>query len=303
MLPFYHVVSDQALPHVSWIYKFRNIQQFKADIEFFLRFYKPVSLQDVIRSIDGDLILPKRCFLPSFDDGFCEVYNIIAPILSAKGVPAIFFLTTSFIDNQTLGHPQKKSLLIRAIELQCKFHVKEKVKHVLVKAGVKDADIAYQIRSISYHQRHILDELADILDCDFLQYATSVKPYLTSEQIEDLIKQGFAIGAHSIDHPLYSELSLEEQLEQTFGSISWLSNHFQYNCQAFAFPHNDKGVNRQFFQKAFADGRLKVSFGINSVNHHFFSRNLERFQMEKNYINTKQILAHEFCASLWRKHR
>jgi peptidoglycan/xylan/chitin deacetylase (PgdA/CDA1 family) len=301
VIPFYHVVSDQELPHVSWLYKFRNVLQFKADMEFFLRFYTPVSLQDVISHLDGDGKLPKRCFLPTFDDGFCEIYDVIAPILYAQGIPAVFFLTTSFIDNRELCYSQKKSLLIRALDFQRSSYVKQKVTTILIKAGAKGVDLASQIRTISYHQKQILDELGAILDCDFAQYVASAQPYLISEQIKDLIRQGFAIGAHSIDHPLYSELSLEEQLIQTHGSLSWLSNRFQYECQAFAFPFDDKGVCPEFFQKAFADGHLRVSFGIHSLHRHFFQRNLERFQMEKNYNSAKQILAHEFCTYLWRK--
>ena len=179
--------------------------------------------------------------------------------------------------------------------------MEQEVARILIKAGTKGVDLASQIRSISYRQRHILDELGAILDCDFAQYVSSIQPYLTSEQIRNLIKLGFAIGAHSIDHPPYSELRLEEQLIQTHGSLSWLSNRFQYECQAFAFPSNDTLVHSEFFQKAFADGHLKVSFGIHSMYRHFFPRNLERFTMEQNYISAKQILSREFFKCLWGK--
>ena len=36
-----------------------------------------------------------------------------------------------------------------------------------------------------------------------------------SEQVIELLKLGHAVGAHSIDHPRYADLSLEEQLHQT----------------------------------------------------------------------------------------
>ena len=80
VLPYYHVVSDQELPHVSYLYKFPSVQRFKTDMEFFLRFYTPVRLQEVISHLDGNGRLPKRCFLPTFDDGFSEIYDVIAPL-------------------------------------------------------------------------------------------------------------------------------------------------------------------------------------------------------------------------------
>lgn len=301
VIPHWHLVSDREVAHVSGLYKFRNMRQFKADLEFFLRFYKSVSLQDVISYLDGIGRLPKRCFLLTFDDGFREIYDIIAPVLHAKGVPAVFFLTTSFIDNRELGYPQKKSLLIKAQTSLIDSPAAQEASRHLTNAGVKDADMSSMIRGIYYRQRHVLDELAPILGCDFEGYTASVQPYLTSEQIIELMKMGFDIGAHSVDHPLFSELSLDEQLFQTQESLRWLSDRYQFDCGAFAFPYSDSGISPEFFQKAFSDGCLKVSFGIGGVLSHFFSRNVARFSMERTDLPAAQILGRQFGKALLRR--
>jgi peptidoglycan/xylan/chitin deacetylase (PgdA/CDA1 family) len=146
----------------------------------------------------------------------------------------------------------------------------------------------------------VLDELGSVLRYDFAAYSASAQPYLTSEQIRDLIKKGFAIGAHSVDHPLYSELGLQEQLMQTRESLRWLSDSYQYDCNAFAFPYTDAGISLEFFQKAFADGCLKVSFGTGGMSRHFFPRNLARFTMERTDLPAAQILARQFGRTLLR---
>jgi peptidoglycan/xylan/chitin deacetylase (PgdA/CDA1 family) len=294
VLPYYHVVCDHELEHVSGIYKFRSLKQFKADMEFFSRFYVPVSLRDVINHLDGVCRLPKRCFLLTFDDGFREIYDVVAPLLYAQGIPAVFFLTTSVVDNRDLIYPQKKSLLIRALDSIQDSPLMREVTGYLNAAGVEGLDLPSRIRSITYRNRRVLDEVAPILGCDFAGYSAAAQPYLTSEQIKNLLKKGFAIGAHSVDHPLYSELSLEEQLIQTRESLGWLSDCFQYDCQAFAFPYNDGDVSLEFFEKAFAEGSLKVSFGTGGMFLHAFTRNLERFTMEKTDIPALQILTRQF---------
>ena len=48
VVPHWHVVSDLELPHVSGLYRFRNIREFKADLEFLLRYYMPVTEQEVV---------------------------------------------------------------------------------------------------------------------------------------------------------------------------------------------------------------------------------------------------------------
>ncbi|MEM2145415.1 MAG: polysaccharide deacetylase family protein [Candidatus Jordarchaeaceae archaeon] len=300
ILPYYHMVSDEELPHISGIYKFRTVQQFKADLEFFLRFYTPVDLQEIICHLEGNRILPKRCFLLTFDDGFREMYDVVAPILYERGVPAVFFLVTSTIDNNELCYIQKKSLLIHALRSKEDSIAEQEILKLLARVGVKGLDILSCIRSVKYRQRHLLDRLGWALGIDFNDYVASVQPYLTTMQISELIKKGFAIGAHSVDHPLYSELTLEEQLFQTRESLNWLSNRFQYKCQSFAFPYSDEGVTIEFFQRAFADGHLKISFGTHGMFRNFFPRNLSRYPMDDNERKAMQILKREFFVTLIR---
>lgn len=300
VLPHWHVVSDQELSHISGLYKYRNIRQFKADIEYFLQYYTPVNLQDVINYLDGFGSLPKRCFLPTFDDGFSEIYNVIGPILQVYGVPAVFFLITSAIDNRELCYPHKKSLLVHALTTIDSSPAESEASRHLTNAGFKYGDMTSRVLSIYYKQRHVLDELELILGCDFASYVSSVQPYLTSVQIKDLMKMGFDIGAHTIDHPLFSELTLEEQLVQTTESQKWLSTKFQYNCQSFAFPYKDAGILINFFHQAFSNGLLKVSFGTGGLQHHFFPRNLPRFTMERTDLPAKQILSRQFGRSLFK---
>lgn len=301
LLPYYHLVGDQELEHVSGLFKFRTVQQFKADIEFFMRYYTPVTLGDIIRHLEGGTRLPKRSFLLTFDDGFSEIYDVVAPILYTYGIPAAFFLTTSVIDNHELCYQQKISLLIRSLRSVGGASVNKEASQLLDNAGVSGHDLRSRILNLTYRQRNVLDHLGPILECDFATFAASVQPYLTSAQIRKLLEQGFAIGAHSIDHPLYSELSLDEQLRQTSESLNWLSNRFDYDCQAFAFPFRDVGVSPEFFQLAFSSGSLKVSFGTGGMHRHYFPRNLTRNTMENTNHNAQQILAREFSVTLLRR--
>lgn len=298
VLPYYHMVSDSDVEHVSGLYSYRNVRQFKADLEFFLRSYCPVGLDDVVACLDGRGRLPKRCFLLTFDDGFRENHDIVAPILNAQGVPAVFFLISSTIDNRELCYPQKKSLLVRAASTFENSPAKLAAAEILTRAGANGPHLASAIRATTYRQRHVLDELAPVLGCDFAAYIASTQPYLTSVQIRDLLRRGHSIGAHSVDHPLYTELDLDEQLMQTREGVRWLSERFSCEHRAFAFPYRDAGVTLEFFERAFSGGQLQVSFGTGGMCRHFFSRNLPRFSMERTALPAAQILAREFAKAV-----
>lgn len=300
VVPHWHLASDQEVEHVSGLYKYRDIRQFRSDLEFFVRHYTPVSLQDVIGHLEGSGRLPERCFLATFDDGLREIHEVVAPILHAWGIPAVFFLVTSVVDNYVLATPHKKSLLLRALQSRRGTASELEAARILCLAGAKGADVPAQIRGIYHSKRRVLEDLAPILDCDFADYVASVKPYLTSSQIVDLMRKGFDIGAHSVDHPLFSELTVRDQLDQTSKSLLELSTRYKFRCHAFAFPYFDGDVSSDFFKLAFSDGTLRVSFGTGGVRRHFYPRNLSRFTIENTELSAEQILALQFGKALQR---
>ncbi len=92
LLPYHHLVSDQDVLHVKHLYPYKNIRQFKKDLDLLLKYYRPVGVDEIIKSVSDRKPLPQNAFLLSFDDGFKEVNDIVAPILLAqRGCPAIFF--------------------------------------------------------------------------------------------------------------------------------------------------------------------------------------------------------------------
>ena len=248
--------------------------------------------------MDGDYRLPKRCFLPTFDDGFREIYDLVAPLLYEKGVPSVFFPITAAIDNRELCYPQKMSLLVHALHGQHGSAAERECSEILDREGVEGSSVARRISSIPYCQREALDELGTVLGCDFLAYARSVQPYLTSSQISELMRMGFAIGAHSVNHPLYSEETLGEQLLETHQSMDWLSERFGFECQAFALPYRDLGVSHEFFAEVFNHGNLKISFGMDGLRRHYCPRHLNRFSMERTDLPALQILARQYGRAL-----
>jgi len=75
------------------------------------------------------------------------------------------------------------------------------------------------------------------------------------------MQMGFHFGAHSIDHPKYSTITLKEQLRQTEESMQFVQEKFQPGYKVFAFPFNDLSVSRQFYNKIFDRNILDMSFG------------------------------------------
>jgi peptidoglycan/xylan/chitin deacetylase (PgdA/CDA1 family) len=302
VVPYYHMVSDTYVPHVSPLYRFRTIPEFTADVEFLLKHFEPISLLDIVDVLEGIRTVRRPCFHLTFDDGFTEMYDVVVPILERAGVSATFFLNTAFLDGGGLAHHNGISILLDRLEsprAKLSDAAVRSIESVLLEAQVKGSTLRERLLSLRYGQSTIVYRIAEILDVDIADYIRERQPYLTSEQIRTLLDRGFTIGGHSYDHPLYSDLSLDQQLAQTQKSMDFLRRRFNVSPKAFAFPHNDDGVEEEFFSNVFTERILDVTFGTAGLVGHFHPRNIERVRMEKTSAPAGQILAGQFARATY----
>mgnify|MGYP001226424784 CR=1 FL=1 len=81
----------------------------------------PVSMSDIVGATHGELVLPERSFVLTFDDGFENNYSVVAPILEEFNVPATFYITTDFIES---NRPSWIDMIEYAVETRRKFELK-----------------------------------------------------------------------------------------------------------------------------------------------------------------------------------
>jgi peptidoglycan/xylan/chitin deacetylase (PgdA/CDA1 family) len=296
IFPFYHLVSDDNVLHVKHLYKVRTTKEFNDDLDFFLKYYKPIGISDVLDFVHHEKALPVNSFLISFDDGLREFHDVAAPVLLRKGIPAVCFLNSGFIDNAGLFYRYKASLLIEKLQ-------SGKVlddKKIFFEKWFRKNNLAFThdchgLLSISYANRHLLDELAILLEVDFDHYLEEYRPYLDSSQVTSLIRQGFTFGSHSIDHPEYRFLAEEEQIRQTEESLRTITGKFGMKEKLFCFPFTDYGVKKSFFDKVFDPSKpIDLTFGGAGMKLDSIPRNIQRIPFEGTSLTAKQILATEY---------
>ncbi len=285
ILPFYHVVSDAYLPHIVNLYKYKNVNSFRSDLDFFLKYYKPVDLPDLINMIKNNKKPDSNSFFLSFDDGLREFYDIVSPILLEKGVPATCFLNSAFVDNKDMFFRFKASILIELIrKLSRNSYEWKNLNTWFTDNNLSPENYKTQLLKIKYHDKQKLDDLAGILNYDFSDYLNREKPYLTSLQVKDLIKKGFTFGSHSIDHPEYRYIPLSEQVKQTRESIIGIAGMFDLDYRVFAFPFTDYELSLKFFREINMDNSLDFTAGCAGIKHDSVRNNLQRIPMDYHFL-------------------
>ncbi len=294
VMPVYHLVTDGPVHHIRHLYPVRSVRDFEADLDFLLRHFTPVDLLQVIGLAKQGRPLPENAFFLSFDDGLREFHDVIAPILLRKGVPATCFLNSAFIDNRALMFRYKVSLALHALERDPKLSEALKVKQWMGEMGLSGA-LVHVLPTLGHHTDAALDGLMPLLGVDVEVFLREEQPYLTSAQIDALIAKGFHFGAHSIDHPEYRFISLEEQLRQTIGSMDAIQSQFGLDYRAFAFPFTDFGVTDAFFQKVFSgDDALDVTFGCAGLKREPIARHFQRIPIEQEGLSAERTIRTEY---------
>lgn len=279
--PCYHTVSDEPLDHIRYLYSAPDRKKFIADLDFLLQHYTPLSLQDLISVSKGKRTIDKNYFFLSFDDGFCESFHLIAPILLSKGIPATFFLNPDFLDNKEMLFRCKASLLCGETEKKkLPDSLFAEIKKCFHEECAEFSGLKKSLLEITYGKRYILDKLAKLLGLDFNAYLAEKQPYLTTSQVRNLLQQGFTLGGHSMNHPEYRLIPIEEQILQTEECIQWIREQFNIPCNAFAFPFTDFGVTKKFFDEIYSRGIADISFGAAGIKNDYSQRHFHRIPMD-----------------------
>lgn len=227
LIPVYHTVSNQEIPHTKYLYEHKNWDEFKNEINVFIKYFTKASSME-------ELIAKKSSFLLTFDDGLAECYNI-SKYLKKNDLKAIFFICPNFIDNKEMMYRHKASLLLGVyynIDIKKQLEINEICNSLGICEG---RDFQRSILSVKYRHKAVLDKFAEILGVNFNDYLENKKPYLTSVQIEEMIEDGFYFGAHSLDHPHFSILNEHEKKLQILNSLAYIEK-FNIRYKYFAFP-------------------------------------------------------------------
>lgn len=269
-LPFYHVVSDQPLSHIR-NYPYRDEKTFEQELDYILKFFTPVSLDQLHSTPNSN----KKTFHLSFDDGLGECAEVIAPLLLRKGIPATFFVNSGFVDNKTLFHRYKASLILGRLN----DFPDAQAEQLLRKHGLN----RHNLLQAPFSKIDILDEAAEMMEIDFADFLGKQHPYLTTPQVKELHKKGFTIGGHSHEHPEFGSLKMKEQFKQVEKSMEWLEKHIPQKTKAFSFPFTDDGVSEKLLKKLKKQQVCDLTFGTAGLKCDTFESHFQRVPMEQKH--------------------
>ena len=195
----------------------------------------------------------------------------------------------------------KSSLVIKSIPIK---HLKEnnfdknEVKTIANLIGIDfitNEDFVEKLKSIPFSQRSKVKEILAFLSIDIDLYLKEQKPYISKQQIKEMLDAGHYFGGHTMSHPPLNQLTHLEKKKEIIDSMEWLKINFGISYSLFAFPFSDKGISKQLLQELFEyDPNIRL-FGNSGLKKDIDNRIIQRFSLENpKRTPAKLIVAEHF---------
>ncbi len=199
----YHVVSDNHLPHVRQLFAYKSVAAFRNDLAFLKANYHVVGYSELHEHRLQGKSLPTGSVAITFDDGFAECFSIVRPLLLEFQLPCHFFINSNFIDNRAMFYRNKVSLAIDRLRGMDDPQAQAALTTLSARLGLKLTsidDASRWAKGLTQDDEPMVDESCALLGVGVEGYLALKQPYLTREQIVQLVADGFTIGAHTRSH-------------------------------------------------------------------------------------------------------
>lgn len=289
IFPCYHIVRDNQVAHIKHLYSFKNVAQFKNDIELLTTHYQTMHPRDLLENKNV-----ANTFLLTFDDGLQEIYSEIFPILKSKNMSAVFFINPNFVDNKVGLYKHYISIIITHLEeLNFDALSLKKISEIFNFTFSSVEEFKKKFINIKYSERKKINAVLTFLSVDMEDYLQKEQPYITKNQIQEMMNAGFYFGGHTMNHPPLHQLSHEEQKKEIIDSVEWLKENFNINYSFFAFPFSDKSASKKLINELFEyDENLRL-FGNSGLKKDIDTRIIQRFTLEHPSKNTEKLIVTE----------
>ncbi|MGE0826099.1 MAG: polysaccharide deacetylase family protein [Candidatus Binatia bacterium] len=214
---------------------------FERHIAFLKKHFDLVSLEDV--STKRRALARIRLTL-TFDDGFRNNAEVVAPILRKYQVPARFFICT----RHTSPGKYLWFSYLRALETHFRWkrfrfrgETIDVTPHQRQQSIRRLSEILLNLTPHPAAMYQAIDEELPRLE-DFVDSRNIADRYagMTTEHIAELAADPlFSLGIHTLDHPFLTRCTGEEARRQIQENRAWIKRVSQQPCRTIAYPSGD----------------------------------------------------------------
>ena len=239
----YHHIHEVADAQTGYLYNpdvaDATPAQFRRHLEAVARFGTPIGIETLLGALHGGPLPPNPVMI-TFDDGYRSCHDVALPILRELGIPATFFIATTFVTQRRLYWWEAIAMLLarargRTAILTYPYHLeidasaphtRRQLEHLVKTAWMLDID-------------RFVSELAAALDVEWtreIETAHANELIMTWDEIRALAAAGMDIESHTRRHRVLQTLDAAAMHDELLGSRLDLEAQLGRPVRAIAYP-------------------------------------------------------------------
>jgi peptidoglycan/xylan/chitin deacetylase (PgdA/CDA1 family) len=250
LVVMYHYVRDTSRTSLPGIRALAP-DLFAQQLDWLQDQYNVITPQTFQAAVDGEGVVPDNAALLTFDDGFVDHFETVFPVLRARGLSGVFFLSqaASGAAPRLLAVHQTHLLLAalgseafgRAVLAECASGVSAlpRGRGVFGVDRWEEADDRAVKHLINYElpfteAERVLDALCRRHLGDPAALASGL--YLREPMVREMARGGMVFGYHTRTHRMLSRLSVEDQRQELAGGVDWIRAMTGQDSIPFCYP-------------------------------------------------------------------
>lgn len=247
----YHYVrpTDDEQPHLFYL----NLEDFERQLDYFEQHFGFVSQAQWFGALENSQQIPDGVIL-TFDDGLIDHYRYVYPLLKARGLWGVFYVSSATLQAaQLLSVHRVHYLLGRFGGTKVMDALEALVDESMFIEGFYDQlkAVPYAMQSMDEHSLRVKKmvnyafrpELKDqVLGKLFQELvgdeaAIAKDFYMSREQIQEMSRDGFLFGAHGESHNLLTKFTSKVLTREVAGSVQAVNAVLDIPSNTFCYPY------------------------------------------------------------------
>jgi peptidoglycan/xylan/chitin deacetylase (PgdA/CDA1 family) len=211
-----------------------TVDEFEARMRWVADNFDVLPLIDAVRALRENR-LPRRALCITFDDGYADNHGLALPVLRKLRLPATFFVATEFLDGGCMFNDIVVEAVRQARGTDLDLHDVGLGRHAL-----GSGDRIRAIDRILVQLKYFEPERRKAVAVEIARRAGASVPnhlMMTSDQVRGLHAAGMTIGAHTVSHPILSEVPPQRARDEMAASRARLEQITGAPVRLFAYPN------------------------------------------------------------------
>jgi peptidoglycan/xylan/chitin deacetylase (PgdA/CDA1 family) len=214
---------------------------FREQIKYLSKHFEILSLDQLTAIVRSASPLPERAAVITLDDGYKNNYEYAYPLLQEYDIPATIFVVTGNLDNEELFWWDRVAYILKHTTKR-QLDLGQLGNYRLESEGSRFhaiASIIEKLKRISDDKKNLLvDKLSRICEVK-IQHHLGRGVLLSWEDVREMSRGGIAFGAHSVNHPILTNMPLERARDEIAESKRILERRLGKSVTHFSYPNGD----------------------------------------------------------------